>query len=275
MRTAQVFASAVPLAVLEPWATAAVAWDAALVGRASPNVLLTRLRPGTEETLHGFWTPGYGCVVVDKAVIARCDALLVMAGLDGDGLDGLDGLAPVANALKIDCAVSAVPLSAAAVTHLLTEAPATWATVGNTHRKLQICSLSQCLEPSGSSSCPRNGCLASAGYALSPQAPALKRTKPVAMIHKTRKCWVYNMSVNDVYMYTVYWGICIDEKKIDPHFHLSHFSLAVRFQSKCPAWGRLESQPGLEACQSPGVLTAAITNPTKDQGAGKKDCACL
>lgn len=143
MRTAQVFASAVPLAVLEPWATAAVAWDAALVGRASPNVLLTRLRPGTEETLHGFWTPGYGCVVVDKAVIARCDALLVMAGLDGDGLDGLDGLAPVANALKIDCAVSAVPLSAAAVTHLLTEAPATWATVGNTHRKLQICSLSR------------------------------------------------------------------------------------------------------------------------------------
>lgn len=187
MRTAQVFASAVPLAVLELWATAAVAWDAALVGRASPNVLLTR-RPGTEETLHGFWTPGYECVAVDKAVIARCDALLVMAALDGDGLDGLDGLAPVANALKIDCAVSAVPLSAASVTHLLTEAPATWATVGNTHRKLQICSLSQSLEPSGSSSCPRNGCLASAGYALSPQAPA---------------------------------------------------------------WGRLESQPGLEAYQSP------------------------
>lgn len=155
------FASAVA-AVLELWATAAVAWDAAL---------------GASAPLPGFWTPS-GCVVVDKAVIVPCwdrwDALLVMAsGLDG-GLGG-DGLvAPVATALKMD----SVPLSAASVTHLLTGAPATGATVGNTHRKLQICW----------SSCPRNGCLASAGYALSLQAPA---------------------------------------------------------------WGRLESRPGLEACQSP------------------------
>lgn len=167
MQTAQ--ASAVALLVLELWATAAVAWDALGLGRA-PNVPMRLGRPGTEETLPGFWSPGSGSV--DKAVIVPCwDALLVMAsGLDGDGLGGLDGLVdPVANALKIDCAV---PLSAASVTHLLTEAPATEATVGNTHRKLQICSLEpQCLEPC-SSSCPRDGCLASACYAPSPQAPA-------------------------------------------------------------------------------------------------------
>ena len=166
MRTAEAFASAVPLAVLELWAlwARAAAWDAAL-DRALPHVLTRLGRPGTETP--GFWTRS-GCVVVDKAVIAPCwDALLVMAsGLDVDGLDGLAD--PVANALRIDCAV---PLSAASVTHLLTEAPATWATVGDT-QKLQI-SLSQCLKPS--SSCPH--CLASVGYALSPPDPGNERNQ--------------------------------------------------------------------------------------------------
>ena len=61
--------------------------------------------------------------------------------------------------------------------------------------------------------------------------------------------------------------ICIDEKKIDPHFHLSHFSeAAVKFRSKCPAWGRLESQPGLEACQSPGVFSQlSPTDPKRSK----------